>query len=566
MNWFVELFRSNPEFAIFLTIGLGFWLGNLRYKNFSLGPVTAVLLVGVVVGQMDIQISGPMKAVFFLLFLFAVGYSVGPEFFRALKSDGIKQMLFAVILAIFCLLAPFGVAKILGYSTGEAVGLLSGSQTMSAVLGTGTATINNLGVPDAEKQAWISIMPVAYAVTYIFGTVGSLYLLSVLGPMMLGGINKVRAQTQELEMHLKSSATATDPSFIEANRPVVFRAYKIDSLWFGDGKTVMQLEDQMQLLGRRIFVDRIRKNGKILDPKPDLMLQNGDEVVLSGRREFIIEDESWLGSEVVDYDLTNFLVESVAVLVNRKCGVKSLEDLRKQQYMHGISIKSIRRAGVELPILPGLDIREGDRIQLIGLEREINSAAPNLGYLERASNKTDMAFVGIGIFLGCLLGSLAIKFGVVSVSLSTSGGALILGLIFGWLRTRIPVIGNIPDGSVWLMNNLGLNMFIAIVGITAGPGFVSGLRQVGFEMFFAGVAATSIPLILGVIVGRYIFKFHPAINLGCNAGGRTTTAALGAVQEVLGSSIPALGYTVTYAVGNTLLILWGVVIVLLMNL
>jgi putative transport protein len=141
---------------------------------------------------------------------------------------------------------------------------------------------------------------------------------------------------------------------------------------------------------------------------------------------------------------------------------------------------------------------------------------------------------------------------------------LIAGLVFGWLRSKHPTFGRIPEPSVWILNNLGLNMFIAVVGITAGPSFVTGLKEVGISLFIIGALATSIPLIIGILMGRYVFKFHPAITLGCTAGSRTTTAALGAVEDAVGSETPALGYTVTYAVGNTLLIIWGVVIVLIM--
>ena len=203
-------------------------------------------------------------------------------------------------------------------------------------------------------------------------------------------------------------------------------------------------------------------------------------------------------------------------------------------------------------------------LELVGMKSEENKAATTLGYPDRPTNQTDLIFVGIGIFLGGILGSLAIHFGGVPISLSTSGGALIAGLVFGWLRSKHPTFGRIPEPSVWILNNLGLNMFIAVVGITAGPSFVTGLKEFGISLFIIGALATSIPLIIGILMGRYVFKFHPAITLGCTAGSRTTTAALGAVEDAVGSETPALGYTVTYAVGNTLLIIWGVVIVLIM--
>lgn len=218
-----------------------------------------------------------------------------------------------------------------------------------------------------------------------------------------------------------------------------------------------------------------------------------------------------------------------------------------------------------MPVLAQMKLQAGDTVTIVGLAREVNTAAAALGVADKQTEKSNLILLGLGIFLGGLFGALAIHIGNVPISLSTSGGALISGLICGWLRARRPSIGRIPSSAVWILNNLGLNMFIAVIGITSGPSFVSGLKEVGFMLFFMGVVATSLPLILGMIIGKTVFKFPAAINLGCCAGSRTTTASLGAVQEAIGSTIPAMGYTVTYAIGNTLLILWGVVIVLLMG-
>ena len=566
MEMILHFFRTYPEMAIFLTIGIGFWIGQLKYKSFTLGTVTSVLLVGVLIGQMDIAIPGPIKSVFFLLFLFVIGYSVGPQFFQSLRSDGIHQVIFACVLCVLCLVVTVVIAKILGYNPGEAIGLFAGAQTISAVIGVGTDTINTLGASAADKQAWINIMPVCYAVTYIFGTIGSAYILGTLGPKLLGGVDKVRKETKELEEQLQKSSIGEDPAFVDANRPVVFRAYKVDTNWFDTPRSVSEIEEKMQSMGRRIFVDRVRIDGKIVEETPDLKIKKGDEIVLSGRRETVIQDESWVGEEINDPELLTFPVESIMVLLTKKtaCGM-TVEELRRQKFMHGILIKSIKRSGVEIPVLPGLKLQAGDLLQIMGMTREVSTAAPLLGYIDRPTNKTDLIFVGLGILIGGIVGALTLRLGGIPISLSTSGGALIAGLFFGWLRTKHPTFGRIPEPAVWILNNLGLNMFIAVIGITAGPTFLEGIKEAGFMLFVAGVLATSIPLLLGIWVGNKIFKFHPAINLGCNAGSRTTTAALGAIQESLDSTIPALGYTVTYAIGNTLLILWGVVIVLLMS-
>lgn len=568
MEWIVHILRDNPSLAVFLTLGIGFFIGQLKYKSFSLGTVTSVLLVGVLVGQFDIPVPGPLKDVFFLLFLFSIGYSVGPQFFRALKGDGIKQVLFAVVVCGLCLLSVWGVALCMGYNIGEAVGLLAGSQTMSAVIGVGTDTINSLGVSEAEKQQWISIIPVCYAVTYVFGTIGSAYILANLGPWLLGGLKKVKAETAELEKKMNYGTANTDPNYIKAMRPVVFRAYKVTDSFFATPRTIDETEDYFRQKGKTIYVERLRSGDTVTDVVPgnDLRITLGDEIVLSGRREFIVGDESWIGPEVFDSDLVDFMAEELDITVaSKKFDSMTVDELRRQKLMYGVSIKSISRSGVNVPVLAQVKIGRGDVVTVVGLGREVDEVARRLGYADRRTTKTDLVFVGLGIFIGGLIGSLALHIGEIPISLSVSGGALIAGLVLGWLRSKHPTFGRLPRSSVWLMDNLGLNMFIAVVGISSGPSFVTGLKEVGPVLFLMGVVTTTLPLVLGMIIGRRIFKFPAAINLGCCAGSRTTTASLGAVQDAIGSSLPAMGYTVTYAIGNTLLILWGVVIVLLMS-
>lgn len=565
MEWVIHLLRQHSELAIFLTIAAGFWIGKIKVGQFSLGIVTSVLLVGVLVGQLNITIEEPVKSVFFLLFLFAIGYKVGPQFFRGLKKDGLPQVEFAVLMCVGCLVITWILALIMGYNAGEAAGLLAGAQTISAVIGVADDTINGLNISTEQKNNMINIIPVAYAVTYIYGTAGSAWVLSSLGPKMLGGLEKVKAACKELEAKMGTSE-ADEPGFEHARRPVVFRAYTIENDWFGNGKTVEQLESYFISQGKRLFVERMRHNHTIINEiLPGQLLQKGDEVVLSGRREFAIGEEDWIGEEVIDPQLLDFPVEVLPVMIHKKpYANRKLEFIRKQPFMHGVSVRRIKRAGIDIPVFAQTVVDSGDTLELVGLKKEVETAAKQLGYIDRPTNATDMVFVGIGILIGGVIGALAIHIGGVPISLSTSGGALIAGLVFGWLRSKHPTFGQIPESSLWVLNNVGLNMFIAVVGISAGPSFIQGLKEVGPMLFIIGILATSLPLLLGLILARYVFHFHPALALGCTAGARTTTAALGAIQEAVDSETPSLGYTVTYAVGNTLLIIWGVVIILLM--
>ena len=570
MEWITDLFRSHPELAIYLTLGLGFLVGKIHIKGFSLGIVTSVLLVGVLVGQLQIPMTGALKQTAFLLFLFAIGYKVGPQFFAGLRKDGLPQVGFAVVMCLFILLSTWGIALAMGYNVGEAAGLLSGSQTISAVIGVADDTIRGLGLPADEQQKVLDIIPVAYAVTYIFGTAGSAWILARLGPKMLGGMEKVKSACRDLESRMGRD-DSEKPGVMEAKREVEFRCYRIDNEWFKKGRSVFDLEHFFERQGKRLFVERIRKGERIIDDvMPKEILRPGDEVVLSGRYEYTIGEEKWIGEEVEDETLLAFPVMILKSTVAGRSfrrevsyNGKRVSELRAQPFMHGVVIQKIRRMGVSIPVFAKTVLNTGDVIELVGRRIEVQHAAKEIGYPDPATNESDVVFLSIGILIGAIIGTLTLHIGNVPISLSSSGGALIAGLVFGWWRAHHPTMGAIPEGALWVFNNLGLNIFIAIVGISAGPGFVEGFREIGLSLFIAGIVATSLPLLFGVFVAVKLFKFHPAIALGCCAGARTTTAAIGALQESLGSETPALGYTITYAVGNTLLILWGVFLTLM---
>ena len=567
MDWIVHQLRVHPELAIFLTLFVGFWIGKIKIGKFSLGVVTSVLLVGVLVGQLDITVDGPIKSVFFLLFLFAIGYKVGPQFFRGLKKDGLPQMGFAAIMCVFCLIIPWILAKIMGYNVGEAAGLLAGSQTISAVIGVAGDTINELNISPETKEAYNNIIPVSYAVTYIFGTAGSAWVLSSIGPRLLGGVAKVKQSARDLEQKMGEDVSLK-AGFDPAAREIVFRVFSADNEWFEGGRTVHEFETVMQRDGKRIFVERLCQQGKVVDEvTPRTVIRPGDQLVVSGRREYVISEEKWIGAEVSDTTLTNFAVQVLPVVVNRKGAAgERIGKVLSAKFMHGVNIRSIVRAGVKIPVRSGAKLDAGDRIELVGLPQDVRRAAAQLGFSDPVKTESSVPLLGLGICLGGLIFGwmLVAKIGAIPLSLTVSGGVLLAGLFCGWARSRRPTLGGIPEQTVWFMNNMGLNTFIAIVGISTGPSFVAGFQQVGWSLFLVGAGATTLPLVLGVLIGRYLFRFNDALTLGCVAGARTTTAALGAVEDTIGSNVPSLGYTITYAIGNTLLIIWGVVLVLLL--
>lgn len=563
MAWLVSALCSYPEIAVFISIGLGYWVGGKSFRGFSLGAVTATLLAAIAVGQLGIVISPNVKAIFFLMFLFAVGYGVGPQFVRGIAQDGMPQAVFAIVQCLLCLAAPCVAAKLAGYSLGSAVGLFAGSQTISASIGLATDAINRLGLPAAQDKAIFDAIPTAYAVSYIFGTVGSALILAQLGPKLLR-IDLVKA-CRDYEAKLGGNAELDEAG--SAWHRYDLRAYRIRAESPVVGKTVSQAE-AMEANGVRLFIERIRRDGRAEDATLDFVLQAGDVVAAAGHRDQLVGLQAHGATEVEDPELLAVPVEGVDVYVSdKKVDGKTLQQLAGMPAARGVFVRKIRRGptGVSIPVLPGTTLHRGDTVTLVGRTQDTTLAARGLGTVDRPSNVADMAFVALAIAVGALIGSIVVKVGTIPITLSTAGGALIAGIVFGWLRAIHPTFGRVPEPTVWFMNSVGLNVFIAVVGITAGPGFVAGLKMLGVSLFLWGLFSTTVPLILGMFIAKYVFRFHPAILLGVCAGARTTTAALGMICDAAKSQVPGLGYTVTYAVGNTLLTIWGMVIVMLLN-
>lgn len=560
-----DILRDYPTIALFFTVGAGFLIGKIRIGNFSIGSVTAVLLVGVAVGQLNIPMSGPIKMFFFMLFLFSIGYSVGPDFFKSLRGQGAKQALFAVLMSCTCFGTIFVIAHIMGYSKGESVGLFSGSQTCSALLGVGSEVISRLDLPESVRNEQLNIIPVCYAVTYIFGTLGTVIILGNFGPRLLGGLSKVRHQTAQLERMLNNNGTADkDPARITALRTVVYRVYTADSPLFDEPRTVKEVEKYLRDNYREVYVDRLRHGDDISAPRFDVEIAKGDRIVVCGRREAVIGIDALIGTESDDPTLLSYQLERVSIVVTGKEFIgKTLSTIRRNKYMRGVVIRDAVRDGEFIDINLDTVFRRGDRITVVGQPQRVKTAGRHIGHIDRPSVSSDLMFVGLAIAIGGVLGAMSIWIGGVPVSLGTSGGALVAGLVFGWLRALRPTFGHISPGALWIMNNLGLNVFIAVIGIEAAPTFVAGIKSVGPMLLVAGAVGTTIPLLVGLWLGHKIFRFNPAITLGCCAGTRTCTASLGAVQNALGSTLPAIGYAVTYAVSNILLVIWGLLTVIL---
>jgi putative transport protein len=556
----VGTLREHPEITFFLVLGIGYLLGKLKLGSFSLGAVTGTLLAGVALGQLGLRVSGEVKQAFFLLFLFSIGFRTGPQFFRGLRSGGLQQAALSVIVATTGLIVAYGVSRLFDYDAGTAAGLIAGALTESATIGTASDAITRLGLPEADAIAMINRIPVAFAVTYLIGVVGAAWFLAQAAPWLMG-IN-LEEECRRYERDLQGAGDDDT-----RRRQIDCRAYDILPGSRLAGQRVRDLEGRVR--DARLFVERMRRDDAIIEPVPTTVLQPLDRIAVVGLRELLVArmDEHTLGIlEVDDADLLNIPAETLDVVVTASnVDGRTLADLAGEDFARSVFVRRIARSGTPIPVFAGTELQHGDVVTLVGPARSVAEATARIGVPDRATDVSDMVLVALGIVAGAFIGLPALMVGRLEIGLSLSVGVLLGGLTCGWLRSRWPrVFGRIPTPTLWVFESLGLAGFVAVVGLDAGPDFVEGLRTAGVGLVIAGLLTVLVPHAVGVAVGRWVFHMHPGVLLGVCAGAGTATPALAAIQEAARSSVPTLGYGVSYAVGNVLLALWGTVIVALL--
>ena len=557
--WFAETLHKYPELAIFLAVGLGYWFGALKIRGIGLGPVTGSLIVGLVVGYfVDVPISATAKQILFLLFLFSIGYSVGPRFFATMKGDGWRWAVLSMAMCFVGLVTATLVAKYLQLDAGFAGGLLSGALTQSAAMGTASEAIRTLALPAAEQERLIAHVAVADAVCYVFGALGVILFCSEIGPRLLG-IDVVK----EAEAVEKSLGIARDNAgVVSAWQPFAMRAYRLAAGGQVVGRTVASAEAMFP--ETRVFIERIRRGSELIAATPSTVLQEGDIVVASGRREMLVETLGRAADEVDDRELLDIPVATYEIYVTDKAVIgRTLKEIASRLgEMRGVFLRSILRGGVSIPIAPGTIIERGDVLSITGPEPAVLRAKDRLGVVVMPGERTDFVALCLAIVAGGILGlALVLPVGGLRIVIGTSVGTLILGLLVGYAHSIRPTFARIPDGAIQLMISLGLAAFIAMIGLGAGPHFLGALREAGVGLFFGGIVVTIVPPLFGLYFGRYVLKLNPLLLLGGIAGAQTMTAGMAALQERSRSTVPVLGYSGTVAIGHILLTTWGTVII-----
>ena len=559
MAWLAKALHDYPELAVFLSVGFGYWVGSLKARGFGLGPVTGSLIAGLVTGYFfDIPVSGTAKSLLFLLFLFSIGYSVGPSFFAAMKGSGWRWPVLALVVNLTGLAATYAVAKALQLDPGFAAGLLSGALTESPAIGTAAEAIRTLGLPAAETDKLIAHVAVADALCYLFGTLGVIFFCSHVGPRLLRADLAAEALKVEQSLGLQRDR----PGITSAWRPFEMRAYRIGAEGPASRRSVSEAETLVP--EARLFIERIRRGANLVAPQPHTVLEPGDVVVASGRREVLVETLGASAQEVEDRELLDIPIATYDLFVSGRGVIgRSLAELvGSLPESRGVFVRAIHRGGVELPVAPGTVLERGDLLQVMGPEPAVIRLEAAIGRTVRPTETTDFVTLGLAIVAGALVGLfVVVPVGTARIAMGTSVGTLLAGLAVGYLHSVRPLFGRIPEGALSLMSSLGLGAFVAMVGISAGPHFSEALREAGLGLLFGGMLVTMAPLLVGLYVGRYVLKLNPVLLLGGIAGAQTVTAGMAAVQERSGSPVAVLGYSGTVAVGHILLTTWGTVIV-----
>jgi len=451
-------------------------------------------------------------------------------------------------------------AHLCSFGKGYAAGVGAGSLTETAMMGTAGDAISRLGLPADERARLTSQMAVGFAITYIFGTIGVIIFMRSIAPRLIGV--DIKKAARDLEVELSQGGKVSRPGYITPFRPVVSRAFQV----IGDG-AVNRTAGELTQKFERASIERIVRGDAIIEPRPDTVVQAGDIVGVSGLLKSVVAAGECLGQEVESKEALSFSMEiSRAVITNKDIIGKSLVEVRDQiglKNLEGVYLAGLKRQGLPLPIMANTIARRGDVWELAGRPAEVERMAGFLGRAEPPGGKSDLAFHALGIVLGTLLGLLSVEVGGIPVTLGVGGGVLVTGLFFGWLHVRYPVFGALPQPAQWILSEFGLSAFAAVIGLSAGPKAVAAIQEQGIMLLVAGAILTLLPLIVALYFGRFVLKLNPVVLMGAMCGGQTVAAALTAVNETTESMTPVLGFTVTYAVSNVLLAVWGPVVVAL---
>lgn len=566
------LLARQPEIALFLALAVGHAIGAIRFGPFQLGGICGTLIASLVIGQSGARLDDDVRNVAFALFIFALGFTGGPQFFANVAREWRIGLL--SLVEVFVLLALLAIAvPLMRLDPGTAAGLLAGAATESAVIGTASEAIARLDLSGEAIRVLQTNIVTAYSVTYLFGLISIVLFTSQLAPWLLR--EDLRESAARLWQKLGGQDDMQDGQ-AAALPPLVARVLRVaDGGQDGGeagmaGRTVLDAERQVAL---GVTIRRIRRDGPAsanpganpgqpFRPAPDEILRAGDVILAVGRRDAMVDFARAVGPELpAQPDMEDVVQVEQSVLLTRR-EVVGLTIARLRQAVdvgmgRGVYLSRITRMQHRVPVLPGTVLERGDVLTLSGPDEAVSRVVPELGYPVVPTIRTDFVFLGVGILFGMLLGSLSFKVGGADLTLGVGGGCLVAGLAFGWLRARLPVMGSLPAPAAEILKDFGLATFIAAVGLSAGPDALRLIEKFGLLLPMAGVLVSVIPAAVSLYIGRRWLRLDMPILLGAVAGQHCSTPTIMALTNAAGNGTPVIGYTITYAISNVLLPLLG---------
>lgn len=558
MKVFFEWLASNPFILLFFTVGLAVWIGKFSVKGYGLGMVAAAIIVGCALSTwasvygVKLALDNFAKSLFYYLFMYGVGLRVGPSFVNSLKGDGLKFTLLAFISSVLGLLICVVGAKMADLPLGAAGGLLAGSQTMSAAIGSAEQAVTQGAVklPEGTTAEAVSAMiALSYGISYIWGTVGIILICKYL-PKWWGVDAKAAAAAYEKEHGVRN----VDDVGLNAYRPGAIRAYVLQNAQW-DGQSI---HDFRQKYPEYRFVN-VKRGSELLGADPGLRLKTGDVIALGGTRAAMTDNMGLIGPEVDDQAVLNVPLDQADLLVTEKELIgKELSNFRHQDLAGQLQVVRIERGGVPQPVSPTFKLQRLDILTVVGLKSAVAKAGEMIGQIARPSTATDLLTLSVGMILGFLIGAISFPAFGASVGLGNAGGLLVSGVIVSSLQSRLRFFGNTPNAARNILEDLGLVVFVCIVGINAGNSLLAQLTgAIALKIFVVGFIACTIPPFVVWALGYHLFKINPAVLMGGVAGARSHSGPCREAAKEINSSVPWIGFPVGYAVSGILLTIFG---------
>ncbi|WP_269933392.1 aspartate:alanine exchanger family transporter [Aminobacter sp. HY435] len=554
----LQYLADYPYVLLFLVVGLAVWIGGFTFKGYGLGSVAGAIVVGAGLSAfaaafgVTYKLDEFTKSLFYYLFMYGVGLRVGPSFLNSLNAEAFKYVTLAVLSCITALAITVIGVRYLNLPMGTAGGILAGSNTMSAAIGSAQQAISSgIVVPPAgttEDQV-SAMIALSYGITYIWGTVGIVMLCKYL-PRWWGLDARVEAKRYETEHGV---ANVDDPG-ITGFQPFGMRAYRLVQ-----PETAGQTIHQFRVKYPQYRILNVRRGDELLGADPNLVLKLEDVVALGGTAEDLTSNMGIIGPEVPGNRVLNIPIDQAEILVTRKDMIgKKLGELRSEDLAGQIQLTRLERAGHPQPIGRDFKLQRRDVLYVTGLKPAVDEAARILGVVARHNTSTDLVTLSFGMILGFLIGAIQFPAFGASIGLGNAGGLLLSGIIVSSISSRLRYFGNTPNAARNILEDMGLLVFVAIVGVNAGAGLTSQITgDLALKILLVGFLACTIPPIIVWMVGYYVFRMNAALLMGATAGARSHSGPAREAAKEADSNVPWLGFPVAYAVSGVLLTVGG---------